>query len=431
MTITSTPNMANLGQQVAEATLRAELQNNLLCNADGQTPKPCLANAIQFLRYDPAWQGVLGYNTFSLHAMALKSPPWGGICGRWTDNMDSLAAEWLQRRAGVLVNSAIAAEAVQAVAMDNPYHPVQDYVRGLVWDCKPRIDNWLTFYMGVESTNYTKATGAKWLISAVARAMNPGCKADCVLLIEGKQGLGKSTALRILASDEWFTDHISTLGSKDAMLELAGNWIVELAELDARRSEQETIKAFLSRTYDKFRAPYGRRIEAFPRSCVFAASCNDQTPLRDATGARRWWSVLATTIDTELLARDRDQLWAEAYRRWREGASWWLETDELKADAASEADKRYDPGAWDDLITVWCDAPTTSKASDHLESTPSKILMHELLLHALQIETPHITQSAANSAARCLVHNGWKRRLIREGEKRRWFYVREERTCKP
>jgi putative DNA primase/helicase len=136
----------------------------------------------------------------------------------------------------------------------------------LAWDEVPRIERWLTTYLGAEDTVFNRAIGERWLISAVARIFQPGCQADHTLLLEGPQGIRKSTALRTLAGDEWFTDHISELGSKDSRIELHGKWIIEHPELDRiRRGELERVKAFLTSRIDNFRLPYGRRSEAVPR----------------------------------------------------------------------------------------------------------------------------------------------------------------------
>ena len=145
---------------------------------------------------------------------------------------------------------------------------------GLKWDGVRRIDGWLSLYLGVEQSKVSCAFGARWLISAVARIMQPGCKVDCSLILEGAQGIGKSRALKTLAG-EFFTDSMPDLHSKDAAVQLAGVWIVELAELDTLgRAESATIKAFMSRQTDRFRAPYAKRAEDAKRQCVFSGGCS-------------------------------------------------------------------------------------------------------------------------------------------------------------
>jgi hypothetical protein len=200
----------------------------LLLN-DKRAPKALLANAITALRLAPEWSGVLAFNEFSLVTVALKRLPWENCEGgtEWTDQEDRLTANWLQHQ-GILVSVDVAGQAVQAVARDHRYHPVRDYLEGLHWDGTKRLDTWLSLYLGVESSDYSEAVGARWLISAVARIYKPGAKADCCLILEGEQGTRKSTALKTITGD-WFTDEIAELGSKDAALQTRGVWIIEIA----------------------------------------------------------------------------------------------------------------------------------------------------------------------------------------------------------
>ena len=226
-------------------------------------------------------------------------------------------------------------------------------------DGTARLDLWLMTYLGVADTHYARAVGARWLSSAVARIYIPGAKTDCVLILEGPQGIKKSSALMTLA-EPWFTDRLSDLGSKDAAMETKGVWIIEVAELDSMsRTEVGAIKAFISRTHDRFRPPYGKRLVDLPRHCVFAGSVNPEGGyLKDATGGRRFWPVLCTTINVERLRADRDQLWAEARDRFRADEPWWLETLELNEAATREQDERYQGDAWEEPIQQYleCEA---------------------------------------------------------------------------
>ena len=296
----------------------------------GAPPQPerLLANAITALRHAPEWEGVLGFNEFSQQVVTHRPTPWGKQVGsRWADTDDSLATEWLQGEAGIFVGSNTVAEAVQTVARENGFHPVRNYLKSLVWDKVSRIDNWLIDYLGSTDSQFLRAVGSRWLISAVARIFQPGCQADHVLLLEGPQGIRKSSALRALVGDEMFADHIADLGSKDSRLDLLGKWVIEMSELvSMRRGEVERVKAFLTARTDHFRPPYGRRAVDVPRQNVFAASTNDGQPFVDATGNRRFWPVRCGEIDAEGIQRDRDQLWAEAYHRYRQGEVWWLDT---------------------------------------------------------------------------------------------------------
>jgi predicted P-loop ATPase len=176
------------------------------------------------------------------------------------------------------------------------------YLTHLTWDEIPRIDQWLSTCLGADGNpEYLKAIGPRFLISAVARALRPGCKADQVLVLEGAQGIGKSTAVRVL-SEPWTTDSLPDLTSKEAAIQIQGVWIVELAELTSMsRSDVEHIKAFMSRNEDRYRPHWGRSSETRPRRCVFIATTNLQGYLRDETGNRRFWPVRCRSIDLERL----------------------------------------------------------------------------------------------------------------------------------
>jgi predicted P-loop ATPase len=247
------------------------------------------------------------------------------------------------------------------------------------------------------------------MIAAVARVTEPGCKSDCALILEGPQGLLKSTALKTLAHP-WFTDEIADFGTKDAALQLAGAWIIELPELDSiSRPSVSRIKAFMSRTTDRFRPPYGRRVVEQPRQCLFAGTVNGSEYLRDESGGRRWWPIACSNIDIDGLAADRDQLWAEARDRYAAGEPWWLDTDELNFCAAEEQSARFQADPWQEMI------------EQRVVGQPS-VSVGEVLSF-LGIPKKDLTQAQANRVSACLKALGWKRKQIRIGGKKQWRYV--------
>jgi predicted P-loop ATPase len=268
-------------------------------------------------------------------------------------------------------------------------------------------------YVGAETSDYTEAVGARWLLSGVARIFRPGCKADCCLILEGKQGIGKSRTMATLAGP-WYADEIAELGSKDAALQTRGVWIVEISELDSlSRSEVSKVKAFLSRTTDRFRPPYGRRVIESPRQCIFGGTVNHSAYLRDETGGRRFWPVACERIQIDALARDRDQLWAEAVVRYRAGVPWWLDSLELNRQAAIEQSDRYDADPWQNLIAAWVESKSTTS-------------VEEILERCVQKPTGQWGQQDMNRVARCLRALGWERYREREGRVLRWRYRRAE-----
>ena len=325
-------------------------------------PKAILANAITAIRHAPEWKDVLAFDEFANRAVKRFKPPFLSREGDWSDTDDILAADWLQHHK-IEVSPACAANAVQAVSIEHSFHPVRDYLTSLHWDGESRLSRWVTTYMGVEWSEVRSQMGAKWLISAVARIMRPGCKVDTCLILEGFQGRKKSTALGALFSDKWFSDQISAdLAGKDSSQDLPGVWGFEFAEFDKlSKYDQGVIKSFIPRRKDHYRPSYGHRTVDIDRQCVFAASTNKETYLQDETGGRRWWPIPCTAIDVDAIYRDRDQLWAEAFALFQEGTRegkpnpglWWLIDDTVIEASRSEQSARYDLDPWDSVIWNW------------------------------------------------------------------------------
>ncbi len=397
-----------------------ETNHNLIPTKD-KGIRPILANAATVLREHASWKGVLGLNQFSLHAMTRRMTPWGGEASKnWTDTDDIRTAEWLQHH-GVLVSPQVASNAVEIIAEENPFHPVKDYLTKVKRDGEDRLSSWPVLYLGAPDTTYVRAVGIRWLISAVARIFRPGCQADHTLLLEGPQGILKSTALRTLAGPEWFSDHLSDLDSKDSRIELHGVWILELAELaNIKHSLTEKVKSFLTARSDHFRPPYGRRAIDVPRTNVFAASVNDSTPFVDETGNRRFWPVRCGNIQIKKLEQDRDLLWAEAYARYMRDEVWWLETPELNSLASQEQRKRYQSGPWDGLIEKYLD-----------DCAADKVTIDDIRAQVINAPLSQWRQADMNCVARCLRLNGWERVRVRIGEKLRWCYKRPDLPTVP
>jgi len=368
-------------------------------------PRAILANAITALLNAPEWAGILWFDMFRQCTTLRGKPPWAERNGpaeeAWTDQHDRLVANWLQHH-GIYVTPSVAGQAAETVARECMFHPVINYLTSLKWDRKPRLDTWTTQYLGVEDSRYVRATSSRFLISAVARVLEPGCKADCAPILEGDEGILKSTALRTLYSP-WFSDDVADLGSKDSQMQIRGFWCVELPELDSiSRADVSRIKAFMSRQTDNFRPPYGHRPLEQKRQNVFAGTTNGNEYLRDETGGRRWWPWPCTKIDIPALADTRDQLWAEARARYDQGKPWWLETKELNGVAAEQQAARLLQDPWQGTI------------GSYLAGTEAKkgVSVDELLAH-LGIPLQDRDQRDANRVAACLKVVGWKGRQTR------------------
>lgn len=420
--------LPNLPDSTPSESIATGWKARLLLGKRG-SPLSVVANAITALQYAPEWHGVLRFNESSLMTVATAHSPFEvpRIPFIWSDEHDVLTAAWLQKQ-GISVNKELAGQAVQVVARNHPFHPVRDYLNSLKWDRTGRIDDWLTVYLGVESCEYIQAVGAKFLIGCVARVLTPGCKADNCLILEGPQGALKSTALRLLAGAEFFTDDIADLGSKDSVMQTRGRWIIELSELDAMsRADISRVKAFLSRQVDRIRPPYGRRVVEMPRECVLVGTSNKDTYFKDETGNRRFWPVKCGLIRLTELRRDRDQLWAEARHRFNSGEKWWLDREELIQAAAKEAQARYESDPWDELIARWVQNPNqrteNGVAIAELRSTSESATIQDILIHCLGKRPEEWTQTDQNRISRALTAMRWKRVQKRVEGRREWRYV--------
>ena len=402
------------------------------------------ANVIIALNSDPAFAGVLAFDEFAQKIVVCLPLPWDAantlLPRHWEDSDDVRTAEWLQLR-DVNVAPMVVGRSVGAVARDTRIHPVRDWLDTLRWDRTPRIETWASAYLGAEPTAFHHTVSALWLISAVARIYRPGIKADHMLILEGPQGARKSTALKVLAGEDWFTDELPDLGSKDAAIHMQGVWIVEIAELDAiGRAEVSRIKAFLTRTTDRFRPPYGRYTVEVPRQCVFAGTVNPDTYLRDETGNRRFWPLRCGTIDIPALARDREQLWAEAVHRFREGAIWWIDDKELLKVAHDEQDKRYQADAWDARIDRWITHEIRSvnrgyagyddwKNEEVKRAEPIRnVSVGEILQGALGIEPAKWAKLDQMRVGAWLKSRNWKRYQRRTKDGREWRYRKKPKS---
>ena len=396
------------------------------------------ANVIIALASDEAFAGAIIYNEFRQEICVTRPMPWDGKadpCPRpWCDIDDIRLAEWAQLR-GLNVAPVIVSRGVSAIARECTVHPVRDYLSSVKWDGTPRLDNWVCRHLGAEDTEFCRMAGALWMISAVARIFTPGAKADHMLILEGPQGTRKSTALKVLAGEEWFTDELPELGSKDAALHMQGVWIIEIAELDAiGRAEVSRIKAFLTRTTDRFRPPYGRYSIDVPRQCVFAGTANPDTYLRDETGNRRFWPIRCNAINIDTLRLERDQLWAEAVHRFRAGAIWWIDNPAMLTEAKSAQDARYQADAWDARIDRWLThdmrrvnrgfAGIDDWKNEEIERAEpvTDVSVGEILEGALGIEPAKWTKIDQMRVGAWLKSRQWERYRARSGESREWRY---------
>jgi predicted P-loop ATPase len=358
-------------------------------------------NLALVLQYAPDWAGAFRFNCLRQRAEVEKSARLGikevtPVDDDLTHTLTLLLAK--DERWPMKARDEDVRRALEWVARRNPFEPVQAYLGGLTWDGTKRLGTWLIDYChaqpvaedGADLRAYLAAIGTRWMVAAVARAFEPGCKADDMLHFDGPQGLKKSTALEVLGG-EWFCEGTLNFEHRDTAFIISTAWIVELGEKASfDRASEAVQKAFLSRKSDVIVPKYSNDRVDLKRRCVFAGTGNNDEYLTDTTGNRRHWVLSMTDrTDSTALRRDRNQLWAEAVSIYREGFAcpecakeercaahrWWL-TDEENLVARREAARRMQTDILDDLIEIWFRARAPEKRPRSL--TPGDVAANVL-----------------------------------------------------
>jgi hypothetical protein len=363
-------------------------------------PLANLANTLTALREAPELSDAFGYDLM-LQAPVLTKPLPGGAADDLPrpvqDGDVSVVQEWLQRCGLQRVGRDTTHQAVDHRASERAFHPVRDYLNALRWDGTARLKTWLETYLGTEPTDYARGIGPLFLLAMVARVLQPGVKSDYMLILEGPQGARKSTVCSILAGS-WYSDSLPDIrsGGKDVSQHLRGKWLIEIAEMSALdKAEAAALKAFITRTEERYRPSYGRKEVFEPRQCVFIGTTNKAAYLRDETGARRFWPVRVGEIKTEALVRDRDQLFAEAVRLYRQEARWWPDAA-LEALIRPEQDARYEADAWEEAVAAY------------IEGKPETTVL-EVARQGLFVETPKLGTADQRRIVAILERLGWIR----------------------
>lgn len=388
-----------------ESVWLADEPEDWVLNKDGNKLGSSTHNMLLHLRHERALAGLFALDERSRHIIVTRPAPWSDdATPRLLTDSDITGLVCLLETRTLRPKFNDAKRAIQKAAFENPVNPVRDILTALVWDGTPRLDHWTTDYLGAEDTSFNRQAGAKWLISAVARVLRPGCKVDTMLVLEGPQGARKSSALAALAAvlgPETFSDRLSKLDGKDAVIELQGQVIVEIAELDAfRNSAVSLIKAFLSRQIDKIRLPWDATVTELKRSCVFAGTVNPGGAgwLHDVTGGRRFWPITVTEVDIAGLTAAAPQLWAEAAARYATGEEWWLTDEVVIAEANAAAMERTDEDVWAGDI-------------DDFIATRTQVRTEEVL-QALGVEKPKRGMNEQKRVGAHLHRRGWVREVV-------------------
>ncbi len=327
-------------------------------------PMNCLQNTLNYMSLPAVGlRGVFGYNEFARRVDIIKGTPWHAQPGLPVTDIDlQRMRAHLARNHGYETGMTNLVDAMVDVSQFRRFHPVKEYLNGLRWDGKRRLDEWLIRYLGVEkdADGYVAAVGRKTLVAAVARIYEPGCKFDHVLVLEGRQGLGKSGVCAVLGG-EWFSDFKMNVGDKDTIQMMQGKWLVEMPDLHAtRQADIDMVKSFLTRQIDEARMAYGRLPGRYPRQGIFIGTYNpgpDGTYLKDDEN-RRWWPVMCNPVAGRIfdfvgLKAVRDQLWAEAVELYKKGEPLKMETPELQDAAKAAQAERVADHPWSERVADW------------------------------------------------------------------------------
>ena len=411
---------------------------------------PTLFNSLLVFDNDAAWRDVIAFDEFAYRIVKRKTPPTRVVrIGEWSDLDDVQALVYIAEEHGFEPKKTTVMDAVLSAAHQNAFHPVREWLRSLEWDGQTRLALLAGQYLGGISTAgsaslgdaerielgiYLKLLSVKWLVGAVARIMQPGCKLDTMPVLEGGQGAFKSTALRVLFGSEWFSDSKLVIGDKDALANMQGKWCSEMAEMDSHRKADDTaFKQFLSTQTDRVRWHYGRRAEDVPRQSVFVGTTNMDEYGKDETGMRRIWPFAVGRIDIAAIKADRDQLWAEAVHLYDKGVPWWVDGDKVILDPTTspalaslfnapvnerdlfdrQAEDRMQIDAWMYPIIEWW---------DHNNGLPYVTTAH-ILADALKLEKARWSRPEQMRVAAILKRLGFIRRKVGPSTARVWGFV--------
>ena len=386
----------------------------LVRNRNGYAPH--VSNVVICFTHDPAWRDLLQYNEFVGDIIATRPPPWpqdmmpAEHCKPhdWSHRDTIRAAAWLARTHQVICPTGVVGEGLHAAADRKSIHPVRDWLRSLKWDRKPRIEDFLIRLAGADDTPYVRAVTKNFLVGAVARIMRPGCQLDTMPIFEGEQGIGKTSLLRILGG-EWFMSTTINPGDKDSYQILRGVWLVEFGELDSlTRGEVTRIKQYVTQTVDRYRPSYARSAEDFLRQAAFVGTVNPDAGgyLKDPTGARRFQPLELRakkgkpTIELASIAKEREQLWAEALVCFEAGEKWHITDPVILKAAAEEADDRRQQHPWETIVGLWL-------AKQSVRSRELGVATHEVLTGALGFEAARMTKTDEMNCATALRLCGW------------------------
>jgi putative DNA primase/helicase len=298
-------------------------------------------------------------------------------------------------------------QCIYLLAHEASFHPVKSELESYVWDGKERIKSFISDIFELKETEEYQYISLAFFSQLIRRIYDPGCKADHMLLLSGPQGIGKSTFARTISiKDSWFLDTSIEVGHRDSMLALKGKWVVEFSELSSlKKADVEKIKSFLSSQVDKYRPPYGRVVESHPRTCVFIGTTNEDFPLKDPTGSRRFWPLKIERVNLDLLRSSISQLYAEAYMRYMRNEYYYHDPSPTLQEEA------YDSDVWENLIFEYLD-----------EHAAQDTTIEEIASIVLGIPISNLDRATQTRIGNILTRAGWKKIRVRKGSSRLRVY---------
>lgn len=383
-------------------------------------------NIYLMTRYCEELRGIFILNEFSRRKMVVRCPPWekeSKFRPRDVRDDDYTRVCMELERIGMKPSVDRVSSAIESICHDRSFHPVQKYFNSIVWDGQRRLHKMLTYYFGAvkDPEPYLAGIGTKFLVAGVARTFQPGCKFDHMLILEGPTDIGKSAALRKLATfhgEEYFYDGMTfdKINDKDTMLNIQGSLIIEFPEMtNMQAREVEEIKQWITVQEDRGRKPYGKEPVVFPRQFLLAGSTNTYEYLKDITGNKRFWPFLCGDhLDLKALEHDREQLWAEAVHLYKEGYQWWIpEGDDLLSLSRTAQQKRMVVHPWEESIAEY------TRLSD-------SVSVHDILLNKIKKELKDIKRSDEMAVAGILKSLGFVSKS--DGKRRSWERVNTQQT---
>jgi predicted P-loop ATPase len=370
-------------------------------------PIPNLAGIFRILSEHPHWKGRIWFDEFL--ERILFQPDSGGEPIEWGDCEERETLYWLQSVFELYnATSSELRDAVKMLARRTVRNEVTEWLRGLQWDGIARAGQLFSRGFGATHNDYVADVGRCYITAAVARAFRPGCKVDTLPILEGSQGAGKSSGLRVLGG-RWFSEVHADIREKDFFVVLKGKWILELSEMHSlSKAEVAKVKGILSNQCDRYRIPYESHATDHPRRSVFAGTTNRDDWQIDSTGARRFWPVRCGRVDLDWLQEYRAQVFAEGVAMLDAGGRWW----DVAVEAAAAETKMREPS------DTWADVLEVKLAEDEHYSTA------EIMGGILDVPLRDQDQAKQRRLAEVLRSLGWESKVVRNGYSARRLWVR-------